>query len=79
MGTEVQRGEGEEALEVDGEELQATELFPKMAKLVYVFFTTTTKNVNVATDEINSFFIYQFYFVEELKAQAQRVSPLAVL
>lgn len=57
MGTEVQRGEGEEALEVDGEELQATELFPKMAKLVYVFFTTTTKNVNVATDEINRFFI----------------------
>lgn len=53
--------------------------FPKMAKLVYVFFTTTTKNVNVATDEINRFFIYQFYFVEELKAQAQRVSPLAVL
>lgn len=57
MGTEVQRGEGEEALEVDGEELQATELFPKMANVVYVFFTITTKNVNVATDEINRFFI----------------------
>lgn len=49
-----------------------------MVKVVYVFLTTTTKNVNVATDEINRFFIYQFYLAEELKAQAQRVTPLAV-
>lgn len=71
-------GGGEEVLEMDGEWLQVTELFPKMVKVVYVFLTTTTKNVNVATDEINRFFIYQFYLAEELKAQAQRVTPFAV-
>lgn len=56
------------------------ELFPlEMVTMVYFFLTTVKTILDIVTGERGGFIICKFYLAEELKAKAQRVSPLAVL